>query len=182
MSHIKTSENKLIVFRDECRIFFNDFPDFPIFESSFLPDAAWKEMEIDFDQLIDDLTESDEKLEKLHSLLKEEFQSLNSPDERSEYLRRGKSEIDQILDRFEELTDPSLATEKGKDDDINQEAYHLHCIIKYDLDSFSPLGDFMDLIHGMLMNAILTQGYLVDTYIGEITKVPTAKCVRETPL
>lgn len=114
-------------------------------------------------------------IEKLHSALKEEFQSMDSPEERSGYLRNHKEQTQKILDRFEELTDPSYVAQKGKEDEIHQEAYNLHCIIKYDVEQISPLQEFFEIREALALRAIALQGYIVDTCVGEITRVPTVE-------
>lgn len=171
----KLNQNRANVFCDNHVILFKDFPDFPIFEKSIFHDEAWAQMEIDFEILMVDIMSSNEIIEKLHSLLKEEFQAMDSPEERSEYLCNRKGQTRKILARFEELTDPSYVALKGKEDEIDQEAYSLHLMIKYDIEQISPLEEFFELREALVLHAIALQGYIVDTCVGEITRVPTVE-------
>lgn len=171
----KLNQNRANVFCDNHVVLFKDFPDFPIFEKSIFPDDDWAQMEINFEILIAHIMSSNEIIEKLHSLLKEEFQSMDLPEVRSEYLCNRKEQTQNILARFEELTDPSYVALKGKEDEINQEAYSLHLMMKYDVEQISPLEEFFELREALALSAIALQGYIVDTCVGEITRVPTVE-------
>lgn len=54
----KLNQNRANVFCDNHVVCFKDFPDFPIFDKSILPDEDWEKMEINFDRLIFDMMNS----------------------------------------------------------------------------------------------------------------------------
>ena len=101
-SKISSAPNFEIVIEDQ-KVYFSDFPDFPIFEKTIFPQEAWEQMDIDFKKLIDDILYERTHIQVLHDLLKEEFKSLGTPEERKTFLDDRRVENNRILDRFDEI-------------------------------------------------------------------------------
>tara|TARA_B110000503_G_C6987882_1_gene346045 strand:+ start:293 stop:820 length:528 start_codon:yes stop_codon:yes gene_type:complete len=163
-SEITKSSNFEIIIEDQ-KVYFSDYPDFPLFEKTIFPDEAWEQMEIDFKKLFDDLLCEPQLIEKLYGLLQEEDKATYTP----------KENASKIFDRFYEIIDPDFVIPEGEEEAIETEAYHLHCIIKYDICIPNPLYEFSELLEAIVLNAVYKQGYDVDPCVGEITKVSTAE-------
>ena len=180
-SKISSAPNFEIVIEDQ-KAYFSDYPDFPIFEKTIFPEEAWDQMDIDFEKLIDDILYERKYLEVLHNLLKEEFKSLQTPEERKTFLDERRVENNRILDRFDEIMDLSSALNCEIDDELKTEASHLQYIIEYDICIDKPISEYSSRLEGLVLNAIYKQGYDVDPCVGEITKVPTTDFSQETHL
>ena len=173
MTAQKTSiaSSNLDIIYDNEKLYFSDYQDFPIFEKTIFPPEAWDQMDINIDILCENILAQQVRLKNMHDLLKDEFQDVNTPDDRAEFLRLRKSEDYRIVERFEELTDPSYVVPVGKKKEINEEAHRLHLFIKYFIFSDDYITQFKDCRVNMLLTAHYDQGYDVDPFIGEITRV-----------
>lgn len=160
---------------EEKKVYFSEYPDFPIYKKENFPDDAWEEMDIDFRKLIDDILCDSERLNKLRQLLREEFNLLDTPEKREKYMHDCGVEYSRIFDHFNELTDENFSGFEGAEEDLNADAYQLHCMIKYDISSQKPIDEYFQICEDMVMEAIYKQGYFVDTCVGEVIKVSTAE-------
>ena len=176
----KSSAPNFEIIIEDQTVYFTDYPDFPIFEKTIFPEEAWEQMNIDFKKLIDDILYERKNLEVLHDLLKEEFKSLQTPEDRKTFLDERRVENNRILDRFDEIMDLSFALNGEIDEELKTEASHLHHIIKYDICISKPISEYSEALEALLLSAIYKQGYDVDPCVGEITKLPTTDFSQET--
>ena len=58
---ITKSTNFEIIVEDQ-KVYFSDYPDFPLFEKAIFPDAAWEQMEVDFYNLCATITQGTKHL------------------------------------------------------------------------------------------------------------------------
>jgi hypothetical protein len=177
-----TSPSKFQIIQEDQRVYFADFPDFPIFHKNIFPAEAWEQMDLDLDLVIEFMLSKDQDLDKLHSLLKDEFGSMSSIDDRSALLADREVANSKALDRFEVLSDRSFLIPEGQEDTIYNEAKDLHYFIKFVIGQQTPLDEFSSRTEDLVLKAIYSQGYEVDTCTGEIRKLPIANCVRGSPL
>ena len=168
-SKISNAPNFEIIIEDQ-KVYFSDYPDHPIFEKNIFPDDAWKLMKLNFQKLFCDLLNDPGLISKLHDFLIEEEKTEYSPG----------IDIYEVVDRFNEITDPDFKTPKGMESAIQAEAHGLHILIKgYDYEP-SWLDKFGDCRQSNLLNACYNQGYDIDPVTGEIINHFTGETLQES--
>ena len=180
-SKISSASNFKIVIEDQ-KVYFLDYPDFPIFEKPILPQEAWEQMDVDFATLCQTISEANNELMQHYILLNQEFKDCNTPHERSTLLRERKENDDKLYARYQQLIDPSYETPPLEKEILDLSFSDLHNFVKYILWQPDPIDEYYDGRINILIAALEEQGYLVDPCLGEITKVPTAKFSLETHL
>jgi len=104
-TEITKSTNFEIIVEDQ-KVYFSDYPDFPIFEMTIFPDEAWRQMDFDYPSLCRTISEANNELMQQYALLNQEFKDCNTPLERSTLLRDRKENYDKLYARYQQLIDP----------------------------------------------------------------------------
>lgn len=176
---ITKSTNFEIIVEDQ-KVYFSDYPDFPLFEKAIFPDAAWEQMEVDFYNLCATITQGTKHLAQQYDYLQREFKDLNTSISRSTLLRDRKENDDKLYARYQQLIDPSYETPPLEQDILDLSFSDLHYFVKYILSQPDPIDEYFDGRVNLLVSALYEQGYDVDPCVGEITKVSTAEFSQET--
>ncbi|KGK79653.1 hypothetical protein PM03_09215 [Thalassobacter stenotrophicus] len=167
---------------EDLKLYFSKYPDFPIFEKSIFPTEMWQKMDINFSELIEDISRQTEFHQKLFDLLDDEFRSFYTPTDRRAFLDSRSENAEKIINRFYEIVDPSFVPPEGTEKEIETEAYHLHCMIKYDICNENPIDDFRYIRNSMIFSSIYKQGYEVDPCTGEIINHVTGETIQESQI
>ena len=178
-TEITKSTNFEIIVEDQ-KVYFSDYPDFPIFEMTIFPDEAWRQMDFDYPSLCRTISEANNELMQQYALLNQEFKDCNTPLERSTLLRDRKENDDKLYARYQQLIDPSYETPPFEQDILDLSFSDLHNFVKYVLCQPDPIDEYFDGRVNLLVSALYEQGYDVDPCVGEITKVSTAEFSQET--
>lgn len=180
-SKISSAPNFEIVIEDQ-KVYFSDYPDFPIFEKTIFPDEVWEQMDIDFDQLCIYLTRQESFLKSQYSILNKEFNTLATPKERAAFLEEKRKSIQDAIMRFEELTDPEFTCLTCERDEINKEAHGLHLFIKYSIEHAETISDYKEHKMYRVVAAIAEQNYDFDPHTGEIINLATGVTIQESQI
>ena len=168
-SKISTAPNFKIVIEDQ-KVYFLEYPDFPIFDSALIPNEITSKYNIDISQIRTYFIIDKMFLQNQYRLLHKEFSNTNTPEERQQLLD-DRSESDcEILDRYNELMDPSYSYPPEDKEKINEEAKQLHYFVKYVLSQPDPIQEFEQNCMFALRSAIKKQGLDFDFFTGEITQ------------
>ena len=176
---ITKSTNFEIIVEDQ-KVYFSDYPDFPLFEKAIFPDAAWEQMDFDYPSLCRTISEANNELTQQYELLNQEFKDCNTRLERSTLLRDRKENDDKLYARYQQLIDPSYETPPLEQDILDLSFSDLHNFVKYVLCQPDPIDEYYDGRVNILITALRAQGYNVDPCLGEITNVPTTEFSQET--
>ena len=171
-TEITKSTNFEIIVEDQ-KVYFSDYPDFPIFETTIFPDEAWEQMDFDYPSLCRTISEANNELMQQYELLNQEFKDCNTPLERSTLLRDRKENDDKLYARYQQLIDPSYETPPLEQDILDLSFSDLHNFVKYVLCQPDPIDEYYDGRVNILITALRAQGYNVDPCLGEITYVTT---------
>lgn len=177
--HISSAPKFEIVIEDQ-KVYFRDYPDFPIFEKTIFPDEAWEQMDIDFPTLCRTISAANNELMQQYRLLNQEFKDCNTSHERSTLLRDRKENDDKLYARYQQLIDPSYETQPLDQEILDLSFSDLHNFVKYILSQPDPLDEYYHGRLNILITALIAQGYNCDPFLGEITKVPTVEYSQET--
>lgn len=175
---VSSTSNFKIVIKDQ-KVYFSDYPDFPIFEKPVFPQEAWEQMDIDFPMLCEAISKANNELMEQYKLLNQEFKDCKTPLERSALLRDRKENDEKLYARYQQLIDPSYETPPLEQEIVDLSFADLHNFVKYILWQPDPIDEYYDGRKNILIAALEEQGYLVDPYLGEITKVPTTDFSQE---
>lgn len=155
------AQNFEVAIKDH-KVYFLDYPDFPIFEKTIFPDEVWEQMDIDFESLIESIKIPNNDTEELYSFLADEgLQALGL-------------EKEKFINHLEEGSGSRQFTPKGAQNDINQneEKYDLSYVFKL-IDHVSPIIEKLyELRLTLVIKAVHRQGYIVDPGTWETSRVP----------
>ena len=168
-SKISNASNFEIVIEDQ-KVYFLDYPDFPIFDSTLIPNEITSKYNIDISQIRSYFITDKKFLQNQYQILHKDFSNTNTPEERLQLLNyRSKSDC-EIFDRYNELMDPSYSYPPEDEEKINKEAEQLHYFVKYVLWQPDPVQEFEQNCMFALHSAIKNQGLDFNFFTGEITQ------------
>jgi hypothetical protein len=168
-SKISSAPNFEIVIEDQ-KVYFWDYPDFPIFDAALIPSEITSKYKIDISQIRSHFITDKMFLQNQYQLLNTEFSNTNTPEERHQLLNDRSKSDREIFDRYNELMDPSYSCPPEDKEKINEEAKQLHYFVKYVLSQPDPIQEFEQNSMIALHSAIKKQGLDFDFFSGEITQ------------
>ncbi len=160
------------IITEDQKIYFSDYPDQPIFEKGIVPDDLWDLIEINFEKLFDDLLSDSKVISILYGLLKEENETEYCSD----------TDIIEVMDRFDEITDPNFIAPEGMESAIHLEAHGLYIQIKGYVHEPCSLEKFWGYRQSNLLKACYNQGYDIDSITGEIINHITGETLQESEI
>ena len=171
-SKITKSTNFEIIVEDQ-KMYFSDYPDFPLFEETLIPVEITSKFKLKTDQIQTYLVADKSFLQSQYQLLLTEFSDINTPEGRKHFLEDRTKNDRETFERYDELMDPNYSNPAEDKEKINEEARQLHYYIKYVLSQPDPIQEFEVNCMYALQAAIENQGLSVDFFTGEITHVTT---------
>ena len=170
-----------IIIEDQ-RVYFSDYPDFPLFEKTIFSDEVWELIELNFDQICISISQMTQQLVWQYERLNEEFKNYNTQLERSKLLKDRSENDAKLYARYQQLLDPSYETPPLEQEILDLSFSALHTFVKYILSQPDPIDQFYDVRVYMLLGAIYEQGYDLDICTGEIINLVTGETIQESEL
>jgi hypothetical protein len=178
-SEISNTPNFEIIIEDQ-KVYFSDYPDFPIFEKTMFPDEAWALMEINFDQICMFVSQMTQQLIWQYERLNQEFENCDTHLERSKLLKDRRENDAKLYARYQQLIDPSYETPPLEQETLDLNFPDLHIFVKYILSQPDLIDQYDDVRVYMLLGAIYEQGYDLDICTGEIINHVTGETIQES--
>lgn len=152
-SKISSAPNFEIVIEDQ-KMYFADYPDFPIFEKPIFPDEVWENLEIDFDKLFESIKNSSDDIERLYAYITDEGPKALG-------LERKKLESEKKINR-----------EDKKDNML---------FIASLIDQAAPIIEKLyELRQTLAIKVIYSLGYMIEPWTWEISQVAITEFYQET--
>lgn len=178
-SKISSAPNFEIVIEDQ-KVYFSDYPDFPLFEKTIFPNECWELMDINYQTLSKSISQQGSQLMQQYKYLKQEFENYSTPLERHTKLKDRKENDEKLYARYQQLIDPTHETPPLEQDILDLSFSDLHIFVKYVLSQPDPIDEYYDGRLNMLLAAIYEQGYQLDLCTGEITNHVTGVTIQES--
>lgn len=174
-----SSAPKFKIIIEEQKVYFSDYPDFPIFNKAIFPEQLWIQTELQFDELVTYCLNYKDSIEALHFMLQVQFLKLHSTNEREDFIDSILKKAKYAFDKCTELehsacTDQTIKSEIAYTDIETWKQFN-----KMDTLNFQILHDYHALGEFLLWKAVCNHGFDVDLESGEIKEL-TAALSQET--
>ena len=180
-SKMASAPNFEIIIEDQ-KVYFSDYPDFPLFEKTIFPKECWELMDINYQTLSKSISQQARQLTQQYKYLKQEFENYSTPLERHTMLKDRKENDEKLYARYQQLIDPTHETPPLEQDILDLSFSDLHNFVKYVLSQPDPIDEYYDGRLNMLLAAIYEQGYQLDLCTGEITNHVTGETIQESQI
>ena len=178
-SKISTAPNFEIIIEDQ-KVYFSDYPDFPLFEKTIFPNEYWELMDINYQTLSKSISQQARQLMQQYKYLKQEFENYSTQLERYTKLKDRKEHDEKLYARYQQLIDPTHETPPLEQGILDLSFSDLHNFVKYVLSQPDPIDEYYDGRLNMVLAAIYEQGYQLDLCTGEIINHVTGVTIQET--
>lgn len=179
-SKISSAPNFEIIIEDQ-KVYFSDYPDFPIFEKTILPEQIWCQTGVQFNDLVKNCLDYKDSIEALHFMLQVQFFKLHSNDERKIFIDYVLKKEKYAFAKYIELECSASTNQTLKSDITHTGMESWRQINNIETLNFQILHDYHNLREFLLWKAVRNHGFDVDLETGKIKEL-TAALSQETHL
>ena len=158
--------NNFEVVQMDGKVFFKAFPDFPIYDETWLPKCVWAQMDLNMEELMKTAVNYQD-LNTQYQRLVDKFKGFNSKEKYDEHIKKLSVSDAECVAKYDKL----MKLKRHLTEEERAELRGLHYFIKYVVEGLDEFQIFYDIGYSSIYAAIYDQGYCVDSCVGVITKV-----------